>query len=69
MPNYGAGMAPNIKGIGPAVKKAVAAGAGQGKDKNGRNYDKPWLVPEKKEPTTFLEFVYPDGVGPDSELI
>ncbi len=36
-----------------------------------RNYDKPWLPPkkEKKEPTTFLEFHYPDGVGPDVDLI
>lgn len=37
-----------------------------------RNYDKPWQVPkkEKKEATTFLEHVYPDGgVGPDRELI
>jgi hypothetical protein len=42
MANYGAGMAPNIKNIGPQVQKA--------KDNNRRNYDKPWLVPEKKEP-------------------
>ena len=45
-------------------------GAAAGGDKkNGRNYDKPWLLPEKKEPQTFLEFFYPDGVGPDAELI
>lgn len=24
---------------------------------------------EKKEPTTYLEFVYPEGLGPDKELI
>jgi hypothetical protein len=24
---------------------------------------------EKSEPTTFLEYHYPDGVGPDVELI
>jgi hypothetical protein len=36
-----------------------------------RNYDKPWQVPkkEKKEATTFLEYHYPDGVGPDVDLI
>jgi len=49
--------------------KGVAAPV-QASDK-GRNYDKPWQVPkkEKKEPTTFLEFHYPDGVGPDVDLI
>ena len=38
---------------------------------SARAYDKPWLPPkkEKKEATTFLEFHYPDGVGPDVELI
>ena len=50
VPNYGAGMAPNIKKIGGQVQKAVAGGAGA--PNNKRNYDKPWLVPEnsKKEP-------------------
>jgi len=40
-------------------------------DKAGRNYDRPWLnqKKEKKTPTTFMEFHYPDGVGPDTELI
>lgn len=57
-------MAPNIKKVGPTVQKANA-----GKPGDKRNYDKPWLVPEKKEPTTFLEHCYPDGVGPDMELI
>ena len=40
-------------------------------DAKGRNYDKPWLAPEKekKEPQTFLEFCYPDGTGPDADLI
>ena len=66
VPNYGAGMAPNIKKIGPTVQKA-AANADKNKDK--RNYEKPWLLPEKKEATTFLDFVYPDGVGPDADLI
>ena len=42
-----------------------------GKAGRDRNYDKPWLQPkkEKKEPTTFLEYHYPDGVGPDVDLI
>ena len=66
MPNYGAGMAPNIKKIGPQVQKAGAAVGGKN-DK--RNYDKPWQVPPKKEPETFLEKCYPDGIGPDAELI
>lgn len=67
MPNYGAGMAPNIKKIGPQVQKAPVMSAAEKK----RNYDKPWLAPEKekKEPQTFLEFCYPDGVGPDADLI
>lgn len=57
-------MAPNIKKVGPQVQKANAPPG-----KAGRNYDKPWLVPEKKEPQTFLEYCYPDGVGPDTDLI
>jgi hypothetical protein len=38
---------------------------------DSRNYDKPWLPPkkEKKEASSFLEYYYPDGIGPDSELI
>lgn len=66
MPNYGAGMAPNIKKIGNQVQKAPVAGA---KGKDNRNYDKPWQVPPKKEPETFLEKCYPDGIGPDADLI
>jgi hypothetical protein len=27
------------------------------------------LVPEKTEAKTFLEFMYPDGAGPDADLI
>lgn len=49
-----------------APSGATPQGAGKS-DK--RNYDKPWLLPEKKEPQTFLEFCYPDGVGPDADLI
>ena len=66
MPNYGAGMAPNIKKLGPQVGKAPVSDNKNGKN---RNYDKPWLKPEKKEPETFLEFCYPDGAGPDIDLI
>jgi hypothetical protein len=38
---------------------------------SARSYDKPWLPPkkEKKEATTFLEYHYPDGIGPDVDLI
>jgi hypothetical protein len=46
--------------------------AGVKKDDNGRrNYNKPWLAPEKekKEAKTYAEHVYPDGVGPDTDLI
>jgi len=38
-----------------------------------RNYDKPWLNGLEKnknsQPKTFLEHHYPDGVGPDTDLI
>lgn len=38
---------------------------------NKRDYDKPWLPPkkEKKKAETFLEFCYPEGEGPDADLI
>ena len=38
---------------------------------NKRDYKKDWLVPKKvkKEATTFLEYYYPDGIGPDADLI
>ena len=44
---------------------------GDGKGEGRRNYDKPWLAPEKekKEPQTYAEFLYPDGIGPDTDLI
>lgn len=38
----------------------------------GRNYEKPWAVPkaEKKEKaSSYVDHVYPDGIGPDIELI
>ena len=60
-------MAPNIKKIGPSVQKAGNVPVSGKNDK--RNYDKPWQVPPKKEPETFLEKCYPDGIGPDADLI
>ena len=41
------------------------------KVEDNRKYEKPWQVPkkEKKEATTFMEYHYPDGVGPDTDLI
>ena len=51
------------------VRKPSAPAGGGGKD---RKYDKPWLAPEKKpkkEASSFLEHHYPDGVGPDTDLI
>mmetsp|Transcript_14487 Transcript_14487/g.14102 ORF Transcript_14487/g.14102 Transcript_14487/m.14102 type:complete len:92 (-) Transcript_14487:929-1204(-) len=68
-PDYGANFAPNIKKVGPTVAKAPAGG--NNKEEKKRNYDKPWLAPEKekKDPQTFLEFLYPDGIGPDADLI
>ena len=38
-------MVPNMKRVGAMVGKA-----GGGGNQKARNYDKPWLVPEKKEP-------------------
>jgi hypothetical protein len=38
----------------------------------GRNYEKPWAVPKapkKEKADTYMEHIYPDGVGPDVELI
>lgn len=61
-------MVPNIKKLGPQIGKAVDK---VNKNEKNRNYDKPWLKPEKekKEAETFLEHCYPDGVGPDADLI
>ena len=57
---------------GPPSHWGGGGGGGGAKNDNGRrNYDKPWLAPEKekKEAKTYAEHVYPDGVGPDSDLI
>lgn len=46
-------------------------GGAAGNKPSGRDYDKPWLQPKKEsnEPKTFLEHHYPDGAGPDVDLI
>lgn len=52
-------------------QKSVAGAKAPAAD-GKRDYDKPWLPPpkkEKKKADTFLEFCYPEGEGPDSELI
>ena len=48
-----------------------SAGGGAPKNDGRRNYDKPWMpaVKERKEAKTYAEFVYPDGIGPDTDLI
>lgn len=49
-----------------------------GVNKGGRDYEKPWAknaknpnakVVEGEEKKSFLKFCYPDGNGPDSNLI
>ena len=59
------------RGPGAAAANKGPSAAARGKPDTGRGYDKPWLQPkkEKKEATTFLDHYYPDGVGPDVELI
>ena len=54
-----------------AASHNVPSGRPESKNDKNRPYEKPWAVPKKetKEPTTFLEYHYPDGVGPDVELI
>ena len=66
-------------GGGPTAAPMSGAGGRKGKvggedmldNKGKRKYDKPWLptAKEKKEPETFLEFCYPNGDGPDADLI
>jgi hypothetical protein len=53
------------------VPQHWGGGGGGAKNDGRRNYEKPWLPveKEKKEAKTYAEFVYPDGVGPDSDLI
>ena len=66
--------------VRPAVGGAGAvAGVNKQQDKN-RKYDKPWMngvgsgegagaKGGAQDKNTFLYSCYPDGVGPDSELI
>jgi katanin p60 ATPase-containing subunit A1 len=52
------------------VDRPAAKGKNDGDGR--RNYDKPWLAPEKDvkdKPKTYAEFMYPDGIGPDTDLI
>ena len=52
------------------MDKPSAAGAGNARGK--RDYEKPWLPPEKEkkeEAKTYADYVYPDGIGPDTDLI
>jgi katanin p60 ATPase-containing subunit A1 len=64
--HYG-GYGGNEKGGGAPAK------ADQGVAGKARNYEKPWLVPEKENkkerPATYAEQCYPDGIGPDTDLI
>ncbi|CDW77265.1 katanin p60 atpase-containing subunit a1 [Stylonychia lemnae] len=69
-PQYGGGL--QKKPTSGGMKPPAPIG-----NKN-RNYDKPWAVPEKKKSSeaggehdknSFLHHVYPDGVGPDADLI
>ena len=60
---------PPVKALSSRVVSKATPAADYGKA--NRNYERPWEQPkkEKKTPTTFLEYHYPDGVGPDTELI
>eukprot|EP00347_Sterkiella_histriomuscorum_P003854 403362685 len=74
---------PQASGGGYGKKPASGGGAANKPPAVGsknRNYDKPWAAPEKPKKVggvdanhhdgaSFLYSVYPDGVGPDSELI
>lgn len=59
-------------GAGPGIKKQPNL------EENKRNYEKPWAAPgagkaskgsKSKETDSFLYHCYPDGIGPDSDLI
>jgi len=59
-------------GYGNIDNQGAGARGGDGGGGGRRNYDKPWLPPEKEkkaEPATYAEHVYPDGIGPDTDLI
>ena len=57
---------------GNVDNQGAGARGGDGGGGGRRNYDKPWLPPEKEkkaEAKTYAEHVYPDGIGPDTDLI
>jgi len=66
---------PAVSSKQPASQRPGAASGVPASANKKRNYDKPWQVPEKKkegeghDANSFLYSVYPDGVGPDSDLI
>ena len=64
----------DVQGYNPISKSNIpssAPGGGGDVKPRDRNYDKPWLQPqkEKKKAETYAEHVYPDGIGPDTDLI
>ena len=65
--------APAVKRkVRPAKPASAKPSSSKAADDGKRNYDKPWLPPpkkEKKKADTFLEYCYPEGEGPDAELI
>ena len=67
----GAGGVPRGNPLGAYGQVDRPAAKGDGKGDGRRNYDKPWLPPEKevKAAKTYAEHVYPDGIGPDTDLI
>eukprot|EP00357_Protocruzia_adherens_P026754 CAMPEP_0115011348 /NCGR_PEP_ID=MMETSP0216-20121206/23925_1 /TAXON_ID=223996 /ORGANISM="Protocruzia adherens, Strain Boccale" /LENGTH=634 /DNA_ID=CAMNT_0002379871 /DNA_START=84 /DNA_END=1988 /DNA_ORIENTATION=- len=78
--NSGAGGGRSSNYIDRAAGKKGPGNAGGGNQaKSGaaggkRNYEKPWLVPEKKKEETdtdgtYLNHLFPDGSGPDADLI
>ncbi|TNV73968.1 hypothetical protein FGO68_gene1874 [Halteria grandinella] len=69
---------PKITGAVAGVKRETSQNPSGAKTQQQRGYDKPWLSgvdkggnggAQEQKKNTFLYSVYPDGVGPDSELI
>jgi katanin p60 ATPase-containing subunit A1 len=65
---------PAKRKVRPARAAPAASNKKESTSKNDgkRDYEKPWLPPpkkDKKKADTFLEFCYPDGEGPDADLI
>lgn len=60
-----------VRPVKPTANSSAKPSTAAKGDKN-RDYEKPWLPPpkkEKKKADTFLEHCYPEGEGPDSDLI